>query len=673
VQSKRVDMTYNGISQMTGLTRFSDLGGVNLVAETSYSYYQNEKLAQIVHRKGANNLVSYNYIYDSASRLTKVISSVDGTDEYTYSATDQLTGANHSNQTNEAYQYDANGNRIDNGYQTGTNNQLLADRYYTYEYDHEGNRTKRTEIVTGKTTEYVWDYRNRLTQVLFKDGAGAISKAIEYTYDVDNQRIGKKIDTSATGGGEVIERYVIDRDQIALVFDGQGVQKSRYLYGAEIDQVLAEESGASVQWFLADEQGTIKDVVDNTGAVIDHISYDSYGRIVNQTNPIELRFAYTGREWDGETGQYYYRARYYDPTVGAFISEDPLGFGAQDTNLRRYVGNSPTNYTDPSGEIVPVIVGGILIYAAQQTFFPDNAQAPMSACDNHPTPPDQELKRELLGLGLQAGAGLFKAGVNAVAAAVARAEAAVAARAEAEAVAAAARGIGCFVAGTEIQTSEGIKNIEDIKVGDWVLSDDPNTPGGVIYKQVLQTFAHDTARLVDIYINGEKITTTEEHPFWVQGVGWVAAKDLTAGAHLQTKTESWLAIDKVEMHTALTMVYNFEVAGFHTYFVSDVGLLVHNSCSDFPKGAWISRSVFNNLQQDVGLAAKNKFSSALQKSVDSGTVGPTNQQGIKALTGSVNGYTHELKINGSAARILGKFDEKTGVLVFDKLIEKGLH
>jgi Pretoxin HINT domain len=66
-------------------------------------------------------------------------------------------------------------------------------------------------------------------------------------------------------------------------------------------------------------------------------------------------------------------------------------------------------------------------------------------------------------------------------------------------------------------------------------------------------------------------------------VGWVAAKDLNAGTHLQTKTESWLAINKVETHTGLTTVYNFEVAGFHTYFVSDLGLLVHNSCPTYPQ------------------------------------------------------------------------------------------
>jgi RHS repeat-associated protein len=351
VQSKRVDMTYNKINQMTGLSRFSDLNGQNMVAETSYTYDQNQRLIQLAHKKGVNNLASYDYTYDLANKLTKIASSIDGTVDYTYDVTNQLTGADHSSQTDEAYQYDANGNRTNSGYQTGTNNQLLADGQYTYEYDHEGNRIKRTELATGKVTEYVWDYHNRLTGVLFKSVAGVIEKNVEYIYDTNNLRIGKKID------GVVTERFAIDRNQIALVFDGSGAQKSRYLYGTQIDQVLAEESGAQLHWFLTDHQGTVKDVVDNAGIAIDHVTYDSFGRIVGQTSLIELRFAYTGREWDGETGQYYYRARYYDDAVGRFISEDPISFNAGDTNLSRYTKNSPINLVDPSGNVTFAIPG----------------------------------------------------------------------------------------------------------------------------------------------------------------------------------------------------------------------------------------------------------------------------------------------------------------------------
>ena len=134
------------------------------------------------------------------------------------------------------------------------------------------------------------------------------------------------------------------------------------------------------------------------------------------------------------------------------------------------------------------------------------------------------------------------------------------------------------MAGTEIQTLDGTKNIEDIHVGDWVLSDDPTTPGEIEYKQVLNTFVKQATSLVDVYIDGEKITTTEEHPFWVPDVGWVAAKDLHAGSLLQTKYESWLDVDRVVKRSDTATVYNFEVEGFHTYFVSDLGLLVHNTC-----------------------------------------------------------------------------------------------
>jgi RHS repeat-associated protein len=341
VTGKRVDVSYDAASQMTGLNRYGDLAGTVSVANTSYTYDLVGRLTNLTHKHGATTLASYGLVYDAANRITHS-EGTDGTQDYTYDATNQLTGADHTTIADEAYSYDANGNRTLAGYGTGTNNQLLTDGTYNYEYDDEGNRTRRTEIATGKITEYVWDYRNRLTSVLFKDASGTVTKTIGYTYDVNNQRIGKNVDGA-------VERYVLDRNQIALVFDGSGVQKSRYLYGTQTDQVLAEETGANLRWFLADEQGTIKDVVDNTGAVIDHISYDSYGRIVNQTNPLDLRYAYTGREWDGETGQYYYRARYYDPTVGRFINEDPLGFGAGDTNIYRYVGNSPTNAVDPSG------------------------------------------------------------------------------------------------------------------------------------------------------------------------------------------------------------------------------------------------------------------------------------------------------------------------------------
>jgi len=102
------------------------------------------------------------------------------------------------------------------------------------------------------------------------------------------------------------------------------------------------------------------------------------------------------------------------------------------------------------------------------------------------------------------------------------------------------------------------------------------------------------------------------------------------------------------------------------YVAPGVGALLRNAQT--PKGVWIARETFQALETVAGKAAKKKFISALHK----GIVGPTNQQGIKILRAPVNGYTHELKINGSAARILGKFDAN-GVLIFDNFLPRGLH
>ncbi|NJL52735.1 MAG: RHS repeat-associated core domain-containing protein, partial [Hydrococcus sp. SU_1_0] len=142
-----------------------------------------------------------------------------------------------------------------------------------------------------------------------------------------------------------------DGDHIALTFDGEGNQTERFLHGTQIDQVLAQENAdGEVLWALTDHQGSVRVLLDNDGNVVNNITYDAFGNITVESNPdVNFRFSYTGREYDAETGLYNYRARYYDPGVGRFISEDPMGFEAGDSNTYRYVGNNPLFYVDPSG------------------------------------------------------------------------------------------------------------------------------------------------------------------------------------------------------------------------------------------------------------------------------------------------------------------------------------
>jgi len=110
-------------------------------------------------------------------------------------------------------------------------------------------------------------------------------------------------------------------------------------------------------------------------------------------------------------------------------------------------------------------------------------------------------------------------------------------------------------------TVEGIKNSEDLRVGDWVIADDPTTPGEIEAKQVLETFVRQTDALVDLYVDGEVISTTGEHPFWVADKGWVEAKDLVVGSLWQTEDGRIVDVDKVEKREGQFPVDNFKVEG----------------------------------------------------------------------------------------------------------------
>jgi len=95
--------------------------------------------------------------------------------------------------------------------------------------------------------------------------------------------------------------------------------------------------------------GSVSELTDSIGTVAKAYAYDAYGNIVEQTGTVENPYTYTGREFDAETGFYYYRARAYDPRPGRFVQTDPVGHAGWDTNLYTYVDNDPTNQTDPFG------------------------------------------------------------------------------------------------------------------------------------------------------------------------------------------------------------------------------------------------------------------------------------------------------------------------------------
>ena len=126
--------------------------------------------------------------------------------------------------------------------------------------------------------------------------------------------------------------------------------QTRRVYLDTVDAVCARiGSDGSVGWYLTDHLGSIGAIMNNSGAVIDHITYDAWGNPTDSNPSAGDRYKFTGQEYDSVTGQYYDRARMYDAAVGRFTSQDPLGFAAGDANLYRYCGNAPTGATDSSG------------------------------------------------------------------------------------------------------------------------------------------------------------------------------------------------------------------------------------------------------------------------------------------------------------------------------------
>ena len=139
----------------------------------------------------------------------------------------------------------------------------------------------------------------------------------------------------------------------------------------------------------------------------------------------------------------------------------------------------------------------------------------------------------------------------------------------------------CVVAGTAIAAAAGYVAIETLKPGDLVWAWDEET-GDVALKPVKQLFVNESDELIHLTVNGEEITTTPTHPFYVAHKGWYAAVDLRAGDILVLVNGEYVTLEKTqhEILEAPITVYNFEVEDYHTYYVGTDGVLVHNTCTN---------------------------------------------------------------------------------------------
>jgi RHS repeat-associated protein len=350
-KSAQVGFGYDSVGRLASLTRTTN-GNYYSTINTSYTLDFLDRVTSITHSKvmgeDASTLSQFTYGYDASGRVTNY-TGPEGSLSYALDANGQLLSVTGSRADN--YSFDATGNRTSNS--TGTGNLLLNDGQYSYTYDLEGNQKTKTRISDGQMTEFFWDHRNQLTKALVKDANGVLLKELRFTYDVEGRRVGEWVDADGAGPEEPDQVWtVFDGVNPYMDFDSDGLLKTRYLYGPGIDELFARiGSGEDPEWYLADRLGSVRQIVDATSAVLDEITYGSFGGILSESNPSQGdRFKFTGREYSPELGIYYYRARWYDPSSGRFISQDPIGFSAGDVNLYRYVGNAPGDGVDPEGE-----------------------------------------------------------------------------------------------------------------------------------------------------------------------------------------------------------------------------------------------------------------------------------------------------------------------------------
>ncbi len=189
-----------------------------------------------------------------------------------------------------------------------------------------------------------------------------LQQKVGFKYDAWGNRIAKRVDSNGDGTWDTTQWYSYDgwnpakgtplgneNFDVWADLDGSTALTTRYLRADLVDQLMARIDSGTAYWELGDRLGSTGHIIDNNGTVKDAITYDGWGNATHSNSAFAGRYLYTGREWETEAALQYHRRRYYDPATGRWISQDPLGFGAGDSNLYRYVQNSHTNFSDPSG------------------------------------------------------------------------------------------------------------------------------------------------------------------------------------------------------------------------------------------------------------------------------------------------------------------------------------
>ncbi|HEY8464010.1 MAG TPA: RHS repeat-associated core domain-containing protein, partial [Bacillota bacterium] len=267
----------------------------------------------------------------------------------------------------EEYQYDAAGNRMllkvtlsqTNQYNSRyypNSDRLMTDGKYAFAYDAAGNLIQKGNkfTISGNTVsfttkgtgveywEYSYDLLNRLIKVT-KNG----TIASEYQYDPTGLRVVKKAKGQTThyvfeGTEPIFEKNITTNK----------VKSYIYAFGKHLARVDGKigDSSAKKYFYHTDQLGSVKAITDQNGQIVKKNDYYAFGSQFNQEGSLDETHGFTGKEYDADIDLYYYNARWYDPELGRFISEDPAR-DPNNPNLYSYCGNNPTCRIDSDGQI----------------------------------------------------------------------------------------------------------------------------------------------------------------------------------------------------------------------------------------------------------------------------------------------------------------------------------
>lgn len=271
------------------------------------------------------------YEHDATGLRTAM---VDGSGRHTfdYDGSGRLTSADRpagSGLADETFAYDVMGNRTSQGAAFDMGYRLTGDDRYTYAYDDEGNLVRRTDRRTGSVRTLEWGVNGELLSVT-DDG-----RTTRYRYDP----FGRRIEVRGSDGR--VLRYAYDGSNVALVLDAAGAIVESYTTTEVAGLFLSRTTADGTTYPVFDGLGSVVGYTGATGQLTEARAYSAFG----ESSGGRQTYGYTGHQFDADTGLIYARARYYDPALGRFLSEDP----APALNPYPYADNQPCSRTDPTG------------------------------------------------------------------------------------------------------------------------------------------------------------------------------------------------------------------------------------------------------------------------------------------------------------------------------------